>query len=77
MTDIKLAKALFEWHFAPCLKTILASGTVGIVAVGLALHSLAAAPGTNGFGFSGPEIFPIENQISLLRVADQIGRAHV
>ncbi len=43
---------------------------------GLFSHkSLAASAGTNlsRFGFSGPEIFPIENQISQLRVADLDG----
>ncbi|HTD87685.1 MAG TPA: VCBS repeat-containing protein, partial [Candidatus Binatia bacterium] len=33
----------------------------------------AAGSGTNTFGFLGPEIFPIENQISQLRVADLDG----
>jgi hypothetical protein len=32
-----------------------------------------AATNTNRFGFTGPEIFPIENQISLLHVADLDG----
>src|SRR5437763_10937092 len=29
--------------------------------------------GTNRFGFTGPEIYPIDNQISQLRVADLDG----
>jgi hypothetical protein len=33
----------------------------------------SAATGTNLFGFSGPEIFPIDQQISLLHVADLDG----
>src|SRR5580704_8710470 len=32
-----------------------------------------AADVTNRFGFTGPEIFPIDNQISLLRSADLNG----
>jgi hypothetical protein len=35
--------------------------------------SAAAATGTNTFGFSGPEIFPIDQQVSQLRVADLDG----
>src|SRR5688572_20038855 len=31
------------------------------------------ANGTNRFGFSGPEIFPIDNQINQLRIADLDG----
>jgi hypothetical protein len=43
---------------------------------GLALlpcPSSAAEPTTNTFGFTGPEIFPIDSQISQLRVADLDG----
>jgi hypothetical protein len=38
-------------------------------------HYSAAATSTNGnrFGFTGPEIFPIDNQIGMLRVADLDG----
>ena len=35
--------------------------------------SAPAAPATNLFGFTGPEIFPIDQQISQLRVADLDG----
>jgi hypothetical protein len=35
--------------------------------------SAAAATGTNTFGFSGPEIFPIDQQINQLHVADLDG----
>src|SRR5213593_2418323 len=35
--------------------------------------SLTASTLTNRFGFTGPEIFPIDNQISQLRVADLNG----
>src|SRR3989454_7235213 len=36
-------------------------------------HCSAATTNTNRFGFSGPEIFPIDNQISQLHVADLDG----
>jgi hypothetical protein len=35
--------------------------------------SITAAPVTNTFGFTGPEIFPIDQQIDLLHVADLDG----
>jgi hypothetical protein len=44
---------------------------IGAVSLGLAINSLAAA--ADRFGFSGREIFPIENQISQLHVADLDG----
>jgi hypothetical protein len=46
---------------------------VGLLALLTGLSALAAAPAadtTNRFGFTGPEIFPIDNLISHLRVAD-------
>ena len=46
--------------------------SVGAAAL-LAGWSLHAASGTNAFGFSGPEIFPIDQQIGLLHVADLDG----
>jgi hypothetical protein len=39
----------------------------------LTASCLAAGSGTNRFGFTGPEIFPIESQISQLHVADLDG----
>ena len=41
--------------------------------VSFAVSCLAADNGTNRFGFSGPEIFPIDSQINELRVADLDG----
>ena len=38
-----------------------------------ALGAMGATTNLNGFGFAGPEIFPIDNQISQLRVADLDG----
>src|SRR5262249_26485981 len=42
---------------------------ISILALFVQLESLSAAD-TNTFGFSGPEIFPVDPQISLLRAAD-------
>lgn len=39
----------------------------------LALGCLADSPAANRFGFTGPEIFPIDNGVSQLRVADLDG----
>jgi hypothetical protein len=43
------------------------------VAVFLTRFSVSAAPVTNLFGFSGPEIYPVDQQIALLHVADLDG----
>ena len=42
-------------------------------AAGMIFQALPAAAGTNAFAFSGPEIFPIDQQITLLHVADLDG----
>src|SRR5580704_6616176 len=39
----------------------------------LVLFTASAEDATNSFGFTGPEIFPIDSQISLLRSADLDG----
>src|SRR5579862_4860570 len=39
----------------------------------LAFHAAAETTNLNRFGFTGPEIFPIDNQLSQLRVADLDG----
>ena len=49
------------------LKYLFATGVVCAVSVHF---SVALAEGTNLFGFSGHEIFPIDRQIGLLHVAD-------
>ncbi len=41
--------------------------------VSFSVSCLAAGSGTNRFGFTGPEIFPIDSQISQLHVADLDG----
>jgi hypothetical protein len=55
------------------IRHLLASG---VLFAGIGLGTAADPPtGTNGcrFGFMGPEIFPIDNQMSQLRVADLDG----
>lgn len=42
-------------------------------ASGLAYSGYAAGTNLNRFGFSGPEVFPIDNQLSQLRIADLNG----
>src|SRR2546425_368109 len=42
-------------------------------AVGFLLRAHASGVYSNRFGFSGPEIFPIDSQITQLRVADLDG----
>jgi FG-GAP-like repeat len=67
------------WHSLPRLKTItwfqrrVARGAVWTAGASLMATSLTAAPNTNGFGFAGRESFPIDSQISHLRVADLDG----
>ena len=41
--------------------------------VSLTVSGLAAAPNRDRFGFNGPEIFPIDSQMSQLHVADLDG----
>ena len=48
-------------------------GAVWAGAASFALGCLAANTNASRFGFTGPEIFPIENQISQLHVADLDG----
>src|SRR5437870_10319814 len=72
----KLAKAPQQWHFPLRLKhraflrRWIGSAAAMVLAAGFALSTRAADTNTNRFGFTGPEIFPIDNQISQLRVAD-------
>ena len=53
------------------LKSIRAA--VAVAALGVVCLSSSLAAPTNRFGFTGPEIFPIDSQISLLRSADLNG----
>ena len=51
----------------------MAAAWFGLPALSLTASCLAAATNTNRFGFTGPEIFPIDSQISQLHVADLDG----
>jgi len=53
-----------------CFRRLVGLWVVGLACAGLAWARGADQTCTNRFGFKGPEIFPIENQISQLHVAD-------
>src|SRR5882672_3945497 len=71
--------AAFVCSLMTMMRNLLCSGAALIVAAGFAVSGQAAGSGTseitntNRFGFNGPEIFPIDAQISQLRVADLDG----
>jgi hypothetical protein len=72
MRSNKLAIFFSRWHVARMyrfIKCLLATA----VAAPLLSISAPAATVTNLFGFTGPEIFPIDQQIALLHVADLDG----
>lgn len=54
-----------------CSLMLVAAATFALTC--LAETSVTNRTGTNRFGFTGPEIYPIDNQISQLRVADLDG----
>ena len=54
-----------------CSLMIVAASSLTLTS--LAETSATNSSGTNHFGFTGPEIYPIDNQISQLRVADLDG----
>src|ERR1051325_7120052 len=76
-----LAKALDLWHnlhfwfvfMTVSFRNSLYCAVAVFALLGACLCCFGSAPDTNRFGFSGPEIFPIENQISQLHVADLDG----
>lgn len=76
---IKLANPRKEWQlsFATMQKINFAQLAFrtgfGLAAAALFSTTVIAADATNRFGFVGPEIFPIDNQIALLRSADLNG----
>ena len=77
---IRLANLLGNWHFALRLKIMIllctrlkSCATLVAVAAAFTLTALASGTNINRFGFTGPEIFPIDPQISQLRVADLNG----
>jgi hypothetical protein len=63
------------WH-GVCRVTVISFIRQCLAAIALAcagfghVYANSDAPATNRFGFTGPEIFPIEHQISHLRMAD-------
>src|SRR5215212_8060774 len=75
-THIRLAKLSRRWHFLLPLfmnlfrdhRWLALSGVVAWL-----LPSTLTANNTNRFGFRGPEIFPVDNQIGQLRIADLDG----
>jgi hypothetical protein len=68
----KLAIFFHRWHVATMnrLTKYCLAAALGLL---LLSFSVSAAPVTNVFGFTGPEIFPIDQQIALLHVADLDG----
>ena len=74
-----LSNRLLYGHFPLRLKTItwfarrVGDGVIWAAGASLMATSLTAAPNTNGFGFAGRESYPIDSQISQLRVADLDG----
>jgi hypothetical protein len=72
---IKLAKVSRRWHFKSLMLKFspIARGLCGSVLCCAALLCRAADEKQPSFGFTGPEVFPIDSQISLLHVADLNG----
>ncbi|MCX6923738.1 MAG: VCBS repeat-containing protein [Verrucomicrobia bacterium] len=74
-----LSNRLEQWHFLPRLKTItwlrqeVCRTMIWAAGVGFTASCLAAGTNSSRFGFTGKEIFPIDSQISQLRVADLDG----
>src|SRR5258706_3979755 len=61
----------FALDYMNLLRKLTASATAGLIVWGCRCG--AAETDTNRFGFTGPEIFPIDNQIGQLHVADLDG----
>jgi hypothetical protein len=76
-TNPRINLAIFrgQWHVARMHRFAKSCSLAATAALWLAFYpaATAALPGTNTFGFSGPEIFPIDQQIGLLHVADLDG----
>ncbi len=76
MLLIRLSKGAYGWHFERELKTVFTVRSalcLGVLWSALVFTiGVLAAENTNcsRFGFAGPEIFPIDNQMSQLRAAD-------
>lgn len=78
----KLVKRAKDWQFRPyCfvkmhnlnLTKLIVRPAALVVAAALFTFTAGAQTVTNKFGFTGPEVFPIDNQIALLRSADLDG----
>jgi hypothetical protein len=62
-----------EQELTMIIKTLLIAGRRfcgGLACAALVLAARGESPRTNTFGFTGPEIYPIDNGISLLHAAD-------
>jgi biotin carboxyl carrier protein len=69
-----LAKPLRRWQPAALMKTLHRRGfVVAVACCGGVVLSARAELATNRFGFTGPEIFPIENGIGMMHAADLDG----
>jgi hypothetical protein len=74
-----LANRLEQWHFLRPLNIMtlirpsVRAATFVLLALCISNRSFASAYTNNTFGFSGPEIYPIDAQISQLHVADLDG----
>ena len=77
--DIPLSNGVAAWHVPLRLKNMNLSrllirfGIFPVILTAFALPCRPAAASTNHFSFAGPEIFPIDNSISQLHVADLDG----
>lgn len=78
MFPIKLANSSLRWHFKTLenfmnplkffIRVLLAGFCIGIPGIRSSAAEVQTA--TNRFGFTGPETFPVDQQIGLLHVAD-------
>jgi hypothetical protein len=74
-----LAKQREQWHFLPPLNIMtlfrpsVRTAAFAIFALCASNHLFASSYTNNSFGFTGPEIYPIDAQISQLHVADLDG----
>jgi hypothetical protein len=64
---------VFHFFLIGCARSRLCGLIPAILFVTLPLAATAASTNTNTFGFTGPEIFPIDTQITQLHVADLDG----
>src|SRR5215469_14651202 len=67
-----LAIFFCRWHVASMNRLMKCCSAAAVAALVLNVPAMGATV-TNVFGFTGPEIFPIDQQIALLHVADLDG----